>query len=151
MSICKGYKFRFVKFAKKTFITQKYLLWLNITLKIITIMTYSEATVFLSFGSDWIYIYKFPYKNSESVYSIMLIRINLLRCNVFAATTLHTKIMKAWSKVLAKEYEDLRKRLLESSFSYLAGLTILLNRLCIAATETELARYQLLVMRDDQP
>ncbi|RZF31944.1 hypothetical protein LSTR_LSTR017608 [Laodelphax striatellus] len=40
--------------------------------------------------------------------------------------------MKAWSEVPAKEYGDLRKRLLESIFSYAARPKIVLNRLCIA-------------------
>ncbi|RZF36601.1 hypothetical protein LSTR_LSTR007304 [Laodelphax striatellus] len=74
-------------------------------------------------------------QNSQNAWSFvweLLQKERSAEVQFFAATTLHTKIMKAWSEVPAKEYGDLRKRLLESIFSYAAGPKIVLNRLCIA-------------------
>lgn len=50
----------------------------------------------------------------------------------FAATTLHTKILKYWNEVPADHYEILKKRILESIISFAMGPKIVLNRLCIA-------------------
>lgn len=50
----------------------------------------------------------------------------------FAATTLHTKILKFWNEVPVDHYEILKKRILESIISFAMGPKIVLNRLCIA-------------------
>ncbi|XP_017777342.1 PREDICTED: importin-13 [Nicrophorus vespilloides] len=50
----------------------------------------------------------------------------------FAATTLHTKILKYWNEVPQDHYEVLKKRILESIVSFAMGPKIVLNRLCIA-------------------
>lgn len=49
----------------------------------------------------------------------------------FAATTLHTKLMKHWNEVPEDHYEPLKKRILEVIISYAMGPKIVLNRLCI--------------------
>ncbi|KAJ8920238.1 hypothetical protein NQ315_011899 [Exocentrus adspersus] len=49
----------------------------------------------------------------------------------FAATTLHTKLMKHWNEVPEDHYELLKKRILEAIISYAMGPKIVLNRLCI--------------------
>ncbi|KAG5892535.1 hypothetical protein JTB14_011124 [Gonioctena quinquepunctata] len=49
----------------------------------------------------------------------------------FAATTLHTKLMKHWNEVPEDHYELLKKRILDSIISYAMGPKIVLNRLCI--------------------
>lgn len=49
----------------------------------------------------------------------------------FAATTLHTKLMKHWNEVPEDHYEPLKKRILEAIISYAMGPKIILNRLCI--------------------
>ncbi|XP_060533437.1 importin-13 [Cylas formicarius] len=50
----------------------------------------------------------------------------------FAATTLHTKLMKYWNEVPEDHYEPLKKRILEAIIGYAMGPKIVLNRLCIA-------------------
>ncbi|CAH0554758.1 unnamed protein product [Brassicogethes aeneus] len=50
----------------------------------------------------------------------------------FAATTLHTKLMKHWSEVPKDYYDFLRKKILDAIISYAMGPKIVLNRLCIA-------------------
>ncbi|CAG9760659.1 unnamed protein product [Ceutorhynchus assimilis] len=50
----------------------------------------------------------------------------------FAATTLHTKLMKYWDEVPENHYEYLKKNILEAIISYAMGPKIVLNRLCIA-------------------
>ncbi|CAH2012321.1 unnamed protein product [Acanthoscelides obtectus] len=50
----------------------------------------------------------------------------------FAATTLHTKLMKHWNEVPEDHYEFLKKRILESIINYAMGPKLVLNRLCIA-------------------
>nr|CAH7738201.1 unnamed protein product [Callosobruchus chinensis] len=50
----------------------------------------------------------------------------------FAATTLHTKLMKHWNEVPEDHYEVLKKRILESIINYAMGPKLVLNRLCIA-------------------
>lgn len=52
----------------------------------------------------------------------------------FAATTLHTKLMKYWNEVPEDHYEFLKKRILEAIISYAMGPKIVLNRLCIAVS-----------------
>lgn len=52
----------------------------------------------------------------------------------FAATTLHTKLMKYWNEVPENHYEYLKKRILEAIISYAMGPKIVLNRLCIAVS-----------------
>ncbi|CAG9822074.1 unnamed protein product [Phaedon cochleariae] len=49
----------------------------------------------------------------------------------FAATTLHTKLMKYWNEVPEDHYELLKKRILDSIITYAMGPKIVLNRLCI--------------------
>lgn len=50
----------------------------------------------------------------------------------FAATTLHTKLMKHWNEIPEDHYEILKKRILDYIISYANGPKIVLNRLCIA-------------------
>ncbi|XP_069674561.1 importin-13 isoform X2 [Periplaneta americana] len=50
----------------------------------------------------------------------------------FAATTLHTKLVKSWHQVPPEQYTSLKKQLLEAIASYCLGPKIVLNRLCIA-------------------
>jgi hypothetical protein len=52
----------------------------------------------------------------------------------FAATTLHTKLVKAWHQVPPEQYASLKKQLLEAIASYCIGPKIVLNRLCIAVS-----------------
>lgn len=49
----------------------------------------------------------------------------------FAATTLHTKVLKYWNEIPVDHYEWLKKRILEAIVSYAMGPKIVLNRLCI--------------------
>lgn len=49
----------------------------------------------------------------------------------FAATTLHTKLLKNWNEVPEDHYEVLKKRILEAIINYAMGPKIVLNRLCI--------------------
>nr|XP_023016912.1 importin-13 [Leptinotarsa decemlineata] len=50
----------------------------------------------------------------------------------FAATTLHTKLMKFWHEVPEDHYEMLKKRILDAIISFAMGPKLVLNRLCIA-------------------
>lgn len=50
----------------------------------------------------------------------------------FAATTLHTKLVKSWHQIPPEQYASLKKQLLEAIVSYSTGPKIVLNRLCIA-------------------
>ncbi|KAJ9589083.1 hypothetical protein L9F63_017628 [Diploptera punctata] len=50
----------------------------------------------------------------------------------FAATTLHTKLVKSWDQVPPDQYQTLKKQILEAIASYSLGPKIVLNRLCIA-------------------
>lgn len=52
----------------------------------------------------------------------------------FAATTLHTKLVKSWHQVPPEQYASLKKQLLEAIASYCVGPKIVLNRLCIAVS-----------------
>ncbi|KAF5269678.1 hypothetical protein FQA39_LY08601 [Lamprigera yunnana] len=49
----------------------------------------------------------------------------------FAATTLHTKLLKCWNEIPIDHYELLKKRILEAIVSYAMGPKLVLNRLCI--------------------
>lgn len=49
----------------------------------------------------------------------------------FAATTLHTKLLKCWNEIPVDHYEFLKKRILESIVNYAMGPKLVLNRLCI--------------------
>ncbi|KAF2883130.1 hypothetical protein ILUMI_23047 [Ignelater luminosus] len=49
----------------------------------------------------------------------------------FAATTLHTKLLKHWNEVPDDHYELLKKRILEAIVTYAMGPKLVLNRLCI--------------------
>ncbi|KAF5307676.1 hypothetical protein FQR65_LT06731 [Abscondita terminalis] len=49
----------------------------------------------------------------------------------FAATTLHTKLLKCWNEVPVDHYELLKKRILEAIVNYAMGPKLVLNRLCI--------------------
>lgn len=60
----------------------------------------------------------------------------------FAATTLHTKLVKSWHQVPPEEYGSLKKQLLEAIASYCVGPKIVLNRLCIAVS---IVSYRLLM------
>uniref|UniRef100_A0A0A9XGA6 Importin-13 n=3 Tax=Lygus hesperus TaxID=30085 RepID=A0A0A9XGA6_LYGHE len=50
----------------------------------------------------------------------------------FAATTLHTKLMKNWTEVPEDQYDNLKQKILETIVLYSSGPKIVLNRLCIA-------------------
>lgn len=52
----------------------------------------------------------------------------------FAATTLHTKLLKHWNEVPNDHYEQLKKKILESIINYAMGPKIVLNRLCITVS-----------------
>lgn len=49
----------------------------------------------------------------------------------FAATTLHTKLLKYWNEVPVDHYDMLKKRILEAIVNFAMGPKIVLNRLCI--------------------
>ncbi|KAL3269998.1 hypothetical protein HHI36_009055 [Cryptolaemus montrouzieri] len=49
----------------------------------------------------------------------------------FAATTLHTKLVKYWNEVPEDHYELLKKKILDAIVNYATGPKIVLNRLCI--------------------
>ncbi|KAK7863775.1 hypothetical protein R5R35_009581 [Gryllus longicercus] len=49
----------------------------------------------------------------------------------FAATTLHTKVVKWWKEVPEDQYPVLKKKLLEAIISHCLGPKIVLNKLCI--------------------
>ncbi|EFA09709.1 importin-13 [Tribolium castaneum] len=67
----------------------------------------------------WSFVWELlsPHRNSEVQF--------------FAATTLHTKLMKHWNEVPEDHYELLKKRILEAIINYAMGPKIVLNRLCI--------------------
>lgn len=49
----------------------------------------------------------------------------------FAATTLHTKLLKYWNEVPVDHYDMLKKHILEAIVNFAMGPKIVLNRLCI--------------------
>ncbi|XP_045493442.1 importin-13 [Colias croceus] len=50
----------------------------------------------------------------------------------FAATTLHTKILRCWNELPSESYEELKNKLLQSVITYANGPKIVTNRLCIS-------------------
>ncbi|XP_052752608.1 importin-13 [Galleria mellonella] len=50
----------------------------------------------------------------------------------YAATTLHTKILRCWNEVPPENYEELKEKLLQAVFTYSKGPKIVTNRLCIS-------------------
>ncbi|CAH0727885.1 unnamed protein product, partial [Brenthis ino] len=50
----------------------------------------------------------------------------------YAATTLHTKILRCWSEVPPESYPQLKEKLLQSVIGYSKGPKIVTNRLCIS-------------------
>ncbi|XP_047020065.1 importin-13 [Helicoverpa zea] len=50
----------------------------------------------------------------------------------YAATTLHTKILRCWNEVPPESYEELKDKLLQAVFTYSKGPKIVTNRLCIS-------------------
>jgi hypothetical protein len=75
------------------------------------------------FDFKWIFIKCYFYFQSPEV-------------QFFAATTLHTKLVKSWHQVPPEQYASLKKQLLEAIASYSSGPKIVLNRLCIAVSIT---------------
>ncbi|KAB0794665.1 hypothetical protein PPYR_11504 [Photinus pyralis] len=73
-------------------------------------------------------------QNSPQAWSFVWELLDLRRSSevqFFAATTLHTKLMKCWSEVPVDHYELLKNRILESIVNYAMGPKLILNRLCI--------------------
>ncbi|XP_050342429.1 importin-13 isoform X2 [Nymphalis io] len=50
----------------------------------------------------------------------------------YAATTLHTKILRYWMEVPPESYNELREKLLQAVIAYSKGPKIVTNRLCIS-------------------
>ncbi|XP_023951807.1 importin-13 isoform X2 [Bicyclus anynana] len=50
----------------------------------------------------------------------------------YAATTLHTKILRCWNEVPPESYAELKEKLLQSVIAYSKGPKIVTNRLCIS-------------------
>ncbi|XP_041976423.1 importin-13 [Aricia agestis] len=50
----------------------------------------------------------------------------------YAATTLHTKILRCWNEVPEESYEELKQKLLQAVIGYAKGPIIVTNRLCIS-------------------
>ncbi|XP_068630418.1 importin-13 [Battus philenor] len=50
----------------------------------------------------------------------------------YAATTLHTKILRCWNEVPAESYDELKEKILQAVTSYSKGPKIVTNRLCIS-------------------
>ncbi|KAJ2939643.1 hypothetical protein O0L34_g14363 [Tuta absoluta] len=50
----------------------------------------------------------------------------------FAATTLHTKILRCWNELPPESYEELKEKLLQAVHTYAKGPKIVTNRLCIS-------------------
>ncbi|KAK5644398.1 hypothetical protein RI129_005698 [Pyrocoelia pectoralis] len=73
-------------------------------------------------------------QNSRQAWSFVWELLDLRRSSevqFFAATTLHTKLMKCWTEVPVDHYELLKKRILDSIVNYAMGPKLILNRLCI--------------------
>jgi hypothetical protein len=64
----------------------------------------------------------------------------------FAATTLHTKLMKHWNEVPEDHYEPLKKHILDAIINYAMGPKIVLNRLCITVRKIILVSSQQFLM-----
>lgn len=52
----------------------------------------------------------------------------------FAATTLHTKLLRCWTEVPPESHEELKDKILQAVFAYAKGPKIVLNRLCISVS-----------------
>lgn len=52
----------------------------------------------------------------------------------YAATTLHTKILRCWNEIPPESYEALQEKLLQAVFTYSQGPKIVTNRLCISVS-----------------
>ncbi|KAI8428800.1 hypothetical protein MSG28_007472 [Choristoneura fumiferana] len=50
----------------------------------------------------------------------------------YAATTLHTKILRCWSEVPTESHEELKEKILQNIYTYSKGPKIVTNRLCIS-------------------
>ncbi|XP_075970336.1 importin-13-like protein cdm [Anticarsia gemmatalis] len=50
----------------------------------------------------------------------------------YAATTLHTKILRCWNEVPPESYDELKDKILQAVFTYSKGPKIVTNRLCIS-------------------
>ncbi|CAG9560300.1 unnamed protein product [Danaus chrysippus] len=50
----------------------------------------------------------------------------------YAATTLHTKILRCWNEVPEESYTELKEKLLQAMMAYSNGPKIVTNRLCIS-------------------
>ncbi|XP_053603159.1 importin-13 isoform X2 [Plodia interpunctella] len=50
----------------------------------------------------------------------------------YAATTLHTKILRCWSELPPESYDELKDKILQAVFIYSKGPKIVTNRLCIS-------------------
>lgn len=50
----------------------------------------------------------------------------------YAATTLHTKILRCWTELPPESYEELKHKILQAVFTYSKGPKIVTNRLCIS-------------------
>ncbi|KAJ0180029.1 hypothetical protein K1T71_004620 [Dendrolimus kikuchii] len=50
----------------------------------------------------------------------------------YAATTLHTKILRCWIEVPPESHEELKNKILQAIFTYSKGPKIVTNRLCIS-------------------
>ncbi|XP_045765024.1 importin-13 isoform X1 [Maniola jurtina] len=50
----------------------------------------------------------------------------------YAATTLHTKILRCWNEVPPESYTELKEKILQSVITYSKGPKIVTNRLCIS-------------------
>jgi hypothetical protein len=73
-------------------------------------------------------------QNSTQAWSFVWELLSLHRnaeVQFFAATTLHTKLMKHWNEVPEDHYEPLKKHILDAIINYAMGPKIVLNRLCI--------------------
>lgn len=69
------------------------------------------------------------------LYILTLTFLQTSEVQFFAATTLHTKLLKNWNEVPEDHYEVLKKRILEAIINYAMGPKIVLNRLCITVNE----------------
>ncbi|XP_063379356.1 importin-13 isoform X1 [Cydia fagiglandana] len=50
----------------------------------------------------------------------------------YAATTLHTKILRCWNEVPPESHDELKEKLLQAVYTYSKGPKIVTNRLCIS-------------------
>ncbi|VVC90179.1 unnamed protein product [Leptidea sinapis] len=50
----------------------------------------------------------------------------------FAATTLHTKILRCWYELPPESYDELKNKILQAIITFMHGPKIVSNRLCIS-------------------